>query len=194
MPAPVTESPSAVLTDAERATHEIVCENLSAAIVELVGDYGLDAGPVHVLPEPSCIEGHQVAGIIGFAGPHLGGTLAIRAASETVRRCLPVRSVAALDTQAVGDWIAELANQLIGRTKNKLLRYDVTFQLTPPTFAAANELLVLGCDGARTSWLSVTTSAGPWLAMLELRSDPHLTLALVSDGSVAYAEGEMLLF
>lgn len=182
-------------TDAERSAHRLFCDEVTAALVDLAGHYGLDATDVRSLVEPCRIEGHQVAGIIGFAGPGLGGALAVRVASTVARSCLPVAAVGAgSDTHALGDWIAELANQLLGRAKNKLVRYQQGFHVTPPTFGAADDLAVLGCDPARTSWLAVITPAGPLLVMVELHTSPDFVFTPVADGTVARTEGELLIF
>ncbi|MBC8068679.1 MAG: chemotaxis protein CheX [Deltaproteobacteria bacterium] len=185
-----------VQSAAERAAHEIFQVEVAAALVELAKHYQIDVvrwGPV---TDPAAIVGHQVAGIIGFAGEGFGGTLAIRAPSMVVRSCLPVAD-AGPEPHVLGDWIAELANQLLGRTKNKLIRYHSTFQITPPTYAVADELLVIGCDRGRTSWLSVTTHAGPLLVMVELHVAPDFTFVAASDpndATLVHAEGELMLF
>ncbi|HWB82110.1 MAG TPA: hypothetical protein VG755_44410, partial [Nannocystaceae bacterium] len=91
--------------------------------------------------------------------------------------------------------IAELANQLLGRTKNKLIRFGTTLQITPPTYAVADALIVLGCDPARTSWIAVDTTAGPLLVMVELHAaDDFAFQECEPAGAVAHAEGELLLF
>jgi CheY-specific phosphatase CheX len=181
-------------TEAEHRAHEIFCGEVGAAIVELAHHYELDVERSAQVSVPASMDGHQVAGIIGFAGNGFGGTLAIRAPSTVVRRCLPSAVVEA-GVDVLGDWIAELANQLIGRTKNKLVRFGETFQITPPTHAIADELLVLGCDPKRASWIEARTTAGPMLVMVELHCRPGFAFRSVEiPGPVAHAEGAMLLF
>lgn len=174
---------------------EIVLDELCAAIRELTENYGIALVDLDRVGERTELRGHQVAGIVGFTGSGLGGMLAIRATSDTVRRWLPVAPPAGADDAALGDWIAEIANQLIGRTKNKLLRYGASLEITPPTQARADELLVLGCERARTTWISMSTTVGLILVMFELRVDPGLELHHVAGcDAVAVAEGDLMLF
>jgi CheY-specific phosphatase CheX len=194
MSEPATPLPTPARSVDGLASRDALLGLLSCAAVELLDHYGVIVHGIERCTEPRDIRGHQVAGIIGFAGAHLGGTVAVRGPSSLVRGCLPIAS-AGLDVNVVGDWIAELANQLVGRTKNKCLRYGVSFQITPPTYAVANELLVLGCDYVRTAWLHVESSAGPLLVMLELHTGPEFTLAIVEhEPAAVQAEGELTLF
>lgn len=181
-------------SEAERRAHEVFCTEVGAAVIELARHYQFDVERSEHVAVPAELNGHQVAGIIGFAGAGFGGTLAMRAPSPVVRRWLPI-SITEPDVRDLGDWIAELANQLLGRTKNKLIRLGATFQITPPTYAVADELLVLGCDPQRTSWIEASTAAGPMLVMVELHSAPDFAFRHVEvAGAVAHAEGAMLLF
>jgi hypothetical protein len=181
-------------SDAERRAHGIFCAEVGAAIGELAQHYRFDVESAEPVSVPTELKGHQVAGILGFAGEGFGGTLAIRAPSIVVRRWLPI-SIAEPGAHALGDWIAEIANQLLGRTKNKLIRYGATLQITPSTYAIADELLVLGCDPQRTSWIEAETPAGPMLVMTEFHSLPNFAFKPADvEGAVAVAEGAMLLF
>ncbi len=194
MSEPVLHLPSPVLPVDGAAHRGAFLELLSASVVDLLDHYGIAVHGIEPSTQPREIRGHQVAGIIGFAGAHMGGTVAVRSPSSLVRECLPIAGAAA-EVNVLGDWIAELANQLVGRTKNKCLRYGTSFRITPPTYAVANELLVLGCDHARTSWLNVTSSAGPLLAMLELHTTAEFELVLVErEPTAVQAEGELTLF
>lgn len=193
MAEPIT-APMTAAFAGERQAQQLFCSEVSEAMVELARHYRLEVQRSAIASDPIELVGHQVAGIIGFAGPGFGGTLAIRAPSMVVRSCLPI-AVRDPDITVLGDWIAELANQLVGRTKNKLIRYRTTFQITPPTYAIADELLVLGCDRARTSWISFSTNVGALLVMVELHASADFALMPAEpEGVVAHAEGELLLF
>jgi CheY-specific phosphatase CheX len=174
---------------------DVVLHELCTAIRELTHDYAIALVDLERVDERTEIRGHQVAGIVGFTGPGLGGMLAIRATTDTVRSSLPIAPPGGADAAALGDWIAEIANQLIGRTKNKLLRYGTTLEITPPTQARADDLLVLGCERARTTWIYAGTTVGPFLVMFELRAEPGLELHHVAGcDAVAVAEGDLMLF
>lgn len=190
----MSDLPGSRPSTAERRAHGVFCGEVRNAFVELAQHYRFDVASTDMMDRPSEIPGHQVAGIIGFAGPGFGGTLAIRAPSMVVLQCLPI-FVRDPGVQVLGDWIAELANQLLGRTKNKLIRFGTTLQITPPTYAVADALIVLGCDPARTSWIGVETTAGPLLVMVELHAAADFAFQECEPpGVVAHAEGELLLF
>jgi hypothetical protein len=179
---------------AERHVHEVFCAEAQAAMVELAHHYRFDVLSTSMLREPTDLTGHQVAAIIGFAGPGLGGTLAMRAPAMVVMQCLPL-DVSDPEVHVLGDWMAELTNQLLGRTKNKLIRCGATLQITHPTHAVADSLIVLRCDRARTSWIAIETTAGPLLVMVELHVAADFEFhAPAADAVVAHAEGELLLF
>lgn len=184
-------SRSAGPSQIELRAHEVFRAEVHDALVELAEHCGLVVERSGHAETPTEPRGHQVAGIIGFAGEGFGGTVAIRASSSVVRRCLP--SAAEVSPGELGDCIGELSNQLLGRAKNKVLRFGVRFGLTPPTYAVANELLVLGCDPQRTSWIEISTDAGPMLAMVELHGAFDVDLH-IAEPIVAHAEGDMLLF
>lgn len=83
------------------------------------------------------------AAVIGFSGESLRGTL-LFAPSEGI-----LHASEQIPDEACRDWVGELANQLLGRIKNHLLRYDVEVYLTVP--------LVL-----RGQHISVQTNAAPF--------------------------------
>lgn len=184
---------SAGPSQAERRAHETFRAEVGAAMSELAQHYGFDGETSAHTEAPTELRGHQVAGIIGFAGDGFGGTLAIRAPSTVVRRWLPI-SITEPGIHQLGDWTAELANQLLGRAKNKIIRLGTTFQITPPTYAIADELLVLGCDPQRTSWIEQSTTAGPMLVMVELHATADFAFQVGNPGVVPHAEGDLLLF
>ena len=82
----------------------------------------------------------DVGASIGFTGPVLRGALVLISTRRLIQRALPA-DVASGDTSAqVADWTGELTNQLLGRIKNKLLRYGVTLEMSTPTVIFGLEL------------------------------------------------------
>jgi CheY-specific phosphatase CheX len=172
---------------------EVVLTELSASIRELAAHYSIEVRHIEAATGRAELLGHQVAGIAGFTGDDASGMIAVRAASALVQASLPTESRGAAEPAMLGDWIAELVNQLLGRTKNKLLRRGVRLHVTPPSYAIADDLIVLSCDRERTSWLTVETANGPLVVMLELHLRPDVTL-VEDSGETAQAEGELVLF
>ncbi len=74
-----------------------------------------------------------VSGIIGFSGEQLQGTLVLCATQALLDS--PMFRDASSE-----DWIGELANQLLGRIKNRLLSYGITIFLSTPVTMRGSQL------------------------------------------------------
>lgn len=147
-----------------------------------------DAYDIVVEPVTRDETGDQkmLLGFIGFAHSNLRGALAITS------------SQALLDETAQGacpkDWIGELANQLLGRLKNKLLSYDVVLQMSTPIAMSGYALSIAG-DPASVEDIYFSTPYGPLHLHLDLELSVGFVLERVS--SVAdemMDEGELLFF
>ena len=83
----------------------------------------------------------DVGASIGFTGPALRGALVMISTHRFVQRVLPAEIEAGDSAEQVADWTGELANQLLGRIKNKLLTYGVTLEMSTPTVIFGLELI-----------------------------------------------------
>ncbi|HEY3497078.1 MAG TPA: chemotaxis protein CheX [Polyangiaceae bacterium] len=79
---------------------------------------------------------------IGFAGPELRGALVLISTRKLVRLALPREVQDRSSDEQLADWMGELANQLLGRIKNKLIAYGVNLAMGTPA-------VMLGLDLAR---------------------------------------------
>lgn len=109
----------------------ILDELLRDCCLELMADYGLPATQTDIDSEAA--TGVAVAAI-DFSGRDLRGTIGLRMSSNVV---LGTYSSALgrninMDSAEATDWSCELANQLVGRLKNKLRLYQVTFNVNSP--------------------------------------------------------------
>jgi CheY-specific phosphatase CheX len=94
---------------------------LSQAVVEFFDHYGVDCASVEPgTPRDADPAQGEVGSIVGFKGANVRGGLAFVAPAGLIQRMLPVPSVAGRADLQLRDWSAEIANQLIGRFKNKL--------------------------------------------------------------------------
>ena len=142
--------------------------------------------------EPTDLEeyrrnpGLNLVSVIGFAGKEISGTLVLGATREPLERSKPV-------TSSERDWIAELANQLLGRIKNKVLRRGIEFYAMPPAVVSGAHLapVVSRPDfrpcvfatpgGVVCLWIEINMRG-------ELHPDPQLMTADIP------AEGDLILF
>lgn len=162
---------------------------------ELLAQYGGSVLDIEFTDPPHSSADAMVAGILGFTGERLGGVVATVALVETVKLTLPSSSRENATTRTAMDWIGELTNQLVGRVKNKMLRYGAGFMMSPPTTVRGLELNVVPKDVETARWLRFRTPNGFIWTMIELEVDRSLTLAAQEgDGSQVAAEGDMMLF
>jgi CheY-specific phosphatase CheX len=153
--------------------------------------------------------------IIGFAGGEKGmrGSLVLSANRGLLARSRPVpqsQTVAPTaaaprsagpDTapnsgvDALQDWIGELANQLLGRLKSRLLAHGVAIQLGTPTTVSGLELRVRTGTGERQATPLWLLAGDDWLVVrLDAIASPDAELSTCPDPSSSATEGEVLLF
>jgi hypothetical protein len=104
---------------------EILEEIVSTACLSLFDDYKLPL----VRIKQGALRGDVpliFCGVVGFNGDQMRGTLLL-ATSEK-----PLGATTPSTDSSLQEWIAELANQLLGRIKNRLLSRAVTLHLTTP--------------------------------------------------------------
>jgi len=88
--------------------------------------------------EPAELHGRYCSGSVGFSGELRGN--AIIAANEDLLRKMVTHVGLDPDTICVSDWVGELANQLVGRVKARLLSHGLTVMLAVPTSVVGTDL------------------------------------------------------
>jgi len=157
---------------------------VQAATVDLFRSYGLAIAPA---PKRRASAGvgqpGDIVASIRFSGSGVSGTLWLVASPEMLQQ---TRSSGTRVFQAV-DWARELVNQLMGRIKNRLLRYQVVVHVE---FASA---------ALRPG--SVVFDKGDVYAFRTLRGEIAVVLAASFDGArFVYStaelgsEGDVVLF
>jgi hypothetical protein len=98
---------------------------VQGAAVDLFRTYGLAVAPMPKRRASTGV-GHpgDLVGSIRFAGSGATGTLSLVISPELVQQT----RASELPTFQAVDWTRELVNQLMGRLKNRLLRYQVLVQ------------------------------------------------------------------
>ena len=93
------------------------------------------------------------------------------------------------------DWCRELNNQLVGRMKNKLLRYGITITLGLPVLLTGTNVTVVAAPDATVSQHAIQIADGAISLTLETLVDPALQIQeqdSVEDGTLL--EGAVALF
>ncbi len=143
--------------------------------------------------------------IVGFGGRSMRGNLVVSANRALLDRSFPApnaggasapcRQEAARSTEQLQDWLGELANQLLGRLKSRLLAHGIAIQLGTPTTVSGLDLRVrtgLGDRQATPLWL---LSGSDWLVVrLDAIASQAAALRVSADPSNSAAEGDVLLF
>lgn len=109
---------------------------LQAATVELFHAYGLAVGPTESsLRHVDDIRGYNSVGVIPFWGPGFKGDMVLIISDRTLTDLKEL--VVAAGSR---DRTRELTNQLMGRLKNRLLRFGLTLRVGLPTAMEAQFL------------------------------------------------------
>ena len=142
----------------------------------------------------------SIAGLIGFTSDSMRGTLMIASTFALMSRSLPpevrthqLSEHVARDWLQLRDWAAELANQLLGRVKNRLIVNGVTLRVATPTALSGAALAVATPRSARTHPVSFANQQDQVWLFWDALVDPTLELTEPS-GETAANEGELLLF
>ena|SRR6187397_1428670 len=169
----------------------ILGDALRSACVELMAEYGLqarvDGGDKRLSIEPTM---SALTAAVDFDGDELRGTVELRATRSLIFETS--RGAAGLDSGAanLNDWTCELANQLMGRMKNKLRGYKVPLHVGVPRSKSSTDLARaepglrcrFACDcGTFSGYLDVLIAPGFSFGPLE--RDAELPL-----------EGDLVLF
>lgn len=178
-------------TQAANPVLEAVLESVSG----LLSEYGstLDqctpCSPFLGGPSPT------VSAIVGFTGEAFKGSLALLAPPRMIADLVPDTGCDPTDVEIIRDWIGELANQLLGRAKNKMVRLGASFSMSPPTTIVGTNLDIVSSGTASTGWYRVSTSTSQMFLMCDFRGSKDFVLRPREepDDNVA-DEGEVMLF
>jgi CheY-specific phosphatase CheX len=103
-----------------------------------------------------------LSGIVGFTGPGIRGACLLAASETPILKSNPAGG-------SLADWIAELANQLVGRIKNKLLVHGADVYATTPIVLRGDHvtpmrrqditpLVFMGGEGSVFVWIELDTT------------------------------------
>ncbi len=165
---------------------------MSTVVLEFFESYGV---PCAEAPQPEHAEdgGAALGSIIALRGRGIQGGLAFVAPIDLVARLLPVPPKAETKDRQVRDWCSEMANQLLGRLKNKLSAYGLDFDVgTPVCFFGRSIRLVFLPDAEGVS-LAFTSGGHDMRVHLDCSFDPGAPRPVAERPRIA-AEGEVMLF
>jgi chemotaxis protein CheX len=191
-----------------RVLSEVLEQLAPSAVVDVFASYGATYkeqpaprpernGPI----VPKTMGGEAVvAGVVGFTGDTMRGTLLLAATFHVIAnarpadlRKRPLSHDSASDWILVRDWAGELANQVLGRIKNRLHRYQVVFDVSPPTAFSGAALTFAAPRGPSPRHHVFTSGKDTIWFCFDALFDPVRRVS--TDGAESEAaEGKVILF
>jgi hypothetical protein len=161
---------------------------LRSAACELFAAYNVDVSPTPVAPP----TGRLVA-VIGFSGPTLRGGVGMMADRQLLE-AVGIESTRAGSDDPALDLLGELANQLLGRLKNKLLAHAISVSVTLPIALRGIELRFVEMRGADVECLELAGTSGTGAVWLDARWDEEFEVVSTPVNDPGLEEGSLLLF
>jgi hypothetical protein len=159
----------------------------TTAAIELLAAYRVTITPVIPTGAPTPMSDLAALGVVRFTAPGLSGTAILGAAASTLKR-----------SNARGtsdrDWVAELANQFIGRFKLKLLRGGFELWSMAPV-AVSGRLLVTAVSQPEFAPIAFRDADGGSIAIwIEIEISGPLKVTGPTNDPEIPREGDVILF
>ncbi|MFT4702901.1 MAG: CheY-specific phosphatase CheX [Bradymonadia bacterium] len=168
--------------------HQILEKLLETCLLGLFKVYGIEMERVISSDDVPC---PSLAGIVGFSGERMRGTMLLAAPTQTLQAC-SCHGGRLIDPD---DWVGELTNQLMGRVKNAGYELGLEFAMSTPVAVRGVALQFRSPDVGDVWQLFFACEHG--LTRLRLSAEMLQGFSLGrSDGAArqSAAEGEVLLF
>jgi chemotaxis protein CheX len=178
-------------------------EIFSSALVEVCAELLTVQGKV-LEPQPAvagavpAISGDlgTVVASVGLSGPDVKGALVVMGGPDFFRSIYPAElaTAAGIADADLADWAGEVANQILGRLKNRFCGRGLDFSISTPTVIRGVRLQV--CAGEPTSGIhrSLAVEGQPVDVYFQVARKDDQPLLRDEGSSTASAEGETLLF
>lgn len=175
----------------EPSGRDVVVSNLESSVIEFFAAYGVACSKT---ASAESIPGPEMGSIVGFRGPGVRGGLAFVAPAELIARMLPIPKKPAGAELQLRDWSAEIANQLVGRLKNKLSQHDIDFAVGTPVCFRGSSIRLSFLPEADGITLDFATGADGVRVYLDCALEEESVGEASSPPVRIIPEGEVLLF
>lgn len=153
----------------------------------LLADFGVDL-------QATDSTGAKRAAIIGFSGDLVRGSMGLVVDPLLLTHAHRCMMGEAPEESQMNDLLGELSNQLLGRIKTVLLRYQVEIYLSTPMVLRGISLSVCGNPEDGLLQTHFNSSYGPVGVWLDLHHEPGLEVELQPEVETLVEEGELLFF
>ena len=159
----------------------------SGHFIELFKMYGVDLVPIDV----GQVDGSALlyCGIIGFSGEHIRGSMAVSGSGALLDASNPNAG------GAPRDWVAEVANQLMGHVKSRLLGYGVEVYMSTPIVLRGERLALEVRGVARPRTFTDASARGHVALWVDVETTPEFQMASEENTALSGLDGgETLMF
>lgn len=172
-----------------------ICELFDAACIELFSNLDCD---VFKRPETDLVIANAPIAYIDAGNEDLEVLLVLHIPLSVLTMTYPefaAESIMSVSEEVLEDWVSELANQLIGRFKNKLISYGCTMKIGLPAMFYDENDAVLPIAGHQPFRCFFDIDKEPAECSLYLQIlNEQITLTPPADSDTGTGEGEMELF
>jgi hypothetical protein len=182
---PLEGAPTSV--PSARTTIDII---LQGSTVELFHAHGVAVAPLGSSPVGNQQRYYDCAGMIGFDGASLSGTLTLSIPTAVFGFHCESRPVG--ETTALTDWTQELINQLLGRVKNRLTMFQTNLKPHLPSVLSGSALERLRQRSPSEVLYRFRSLRGDIIVTLDAPLDN--AVLIYSGAAVVAQEGDVILF
>lgn len=146
--------------------------------------------PLEPMSESGALQINEKGAVafIGFSGPDVRGYLILGASLGLLRKAYPFSGDGAAE-EDLREWLKELSNQLLGRVKGRLLRHNLSFDVSCPTSMVGMDL-----RGDAGEVMRFGDSSAALLIEFDAELSPEFQFGVESAARVMPVEGDLLLF
>jgi hypothetical protein len=149
---------------------------LAQATTEVLAGNGLPLTPMGEDDVRPPLHEDDLVAMVTFSGHSAGGTLVLASSPGILRRSMPYDADDTVPMDVLRDWCGELANQVLGRVKDRLVRHGATIYVgTPRTFICADAPFGL-LDPVRTVGQVLVGVNAHVFAWFEVHGDAYFRL------------------
>lgn len=150
--------------------------------------------PVTISDDPGIAGEHDLVAIIGFAGANLRGCVGVAASLPSVLAVHPLGPQAEQSGRPAEDWLAEIANQVLGRVKHRLSGYSLEVSPSTPVVLRGLQIRVARARAGPPRCYKATTSCGSIIAWIDVTSPIAEDFELTPGATADAAPGESFFF
>lgn len=167
----------------KQSHREVLKPVLSEAVRGVFAAYGAETEPCD-----DRTEQHDMVAVLGFSDPSVRGGLALSMPTALARALVPGLDV------SDEDWVGELGNQVLGRVRNQLLRYDLDLGLGTPVVISAVGITIASLRDSTPLHVPFRSGEHVFGVFLETRFEDGFEFGTPSLDRVAADEGSMMFF